>query len=385
MKVILVGAGRFGRFYVDYLLDCKSEDISLVGIVEKYIDRSPVKDEILASGVPIYDSLSDFYEKDTADLVILSTPAFLHRDGCVEALAHGSNVLSEKPLTPTMAEANEIMALEKSTGKFAAIGYQWSYDSVIQELKKDIISGVLGKPKKFKTRLCWPRTYEYYSSGWSGCISKDGRLVLDSIASNATAHYIHNMFFILGESMDKSASPVSVKAECLRANDIESYDTAVLKMTMKDGVELYYIASHAAEGKNTTIIEYEFENATVKFSWETKNKLVAFFKNGEVKEYGQTADSVNVWSKIGACIDAIKQGTTPICTAETAAPHVNLLENIYKNVKIVDFPKERIVRREDGIHVTGLSQDIADAYEKGAMLSELPGYEFLSTTEFKNS
>jgi hypothetical protein len=63
----------------------------------------------------------------------------------------------------------------------------------------------------------------YQRSFWSGRIKDDnGNWILDSVASNATAHYIHNMFYVLGNEVDKSAVPVEVAAELYRANNIEN-------------------------------------------------------------------------------------------------------------------------------------------------------------------
>ena len=55
-----------------------------------------------------------------------------------------------------------------------------------------------------KTMVSWPRDDAYYDpQGWKGKrFCQDGNAVNDSIAMNATAHYLHNMLFILGEAME---------------------------------------------------------------------------------------------------------------------------------------------------------------------------------------
>jgi hypothetical protein len=75
----------------------------------------------------------------------------------------------------------------------------------------------------------WPRSRSYYrrGGGWGGRIEMNGVPVYDSIAANACAHYLHNMLFVLGDAPDESAVPLRVEAECLRANDIENFDTCV--------------------------------------------------------------------------------------------------------------------------------------------------------------
>jgi len=41
------------------------------------------------------------------------------------------------------------------------IGYQWSYSEGIQSLKKDILSGLFGKPIRMKSLCLWPRDFAY--------------------------------------------------------------------------------------------------------------------------------------------------------------------------------------------------------------------------------
>lgn len=124
-----------------------------------------------------------------------------------------------------------MLVAERQYCKFIAIGYQWSFSDAIQALKQDILDGILGAPISMKTAISWPRNFAYYrrGGGWGGKIAKDGVTVLDSIASNACAHYLHNMLFLLGSSMEESALADSIEADCLRANNIETFDTCALR------------------------------------------------------------------------------------------------------------------------------------------------------------
>ena len=39
-----------------------------------------------------------------------------------------------------------------ATGVFVAIGFQWSFSRAVQALKRDVMAGVLGKPKRLRGR-----------------------------------------------------------------------------------------------------------------------------------------------------------------------------------------------------------------------------------------
>jgi len=371
MKILLVGAGGYGALYVRELLKANDPDITFEGVVEPYFDTCATKADILAANIPVYKTMDEFYAERKADLAIIVTPTFLHKEMSLCALSHGSYVLCEKPVSPTVSDANAMLEAEKEYGKWIAIGYQWSFSEAIQELKKDIISGVLGAPISLKTAISWPRTRAYYQrgGGWGGRISKDGVMILDSIASNACAHYLHNMLFVLGDAMDISAEVDSFEAECYRANDIENFDTCSLKLKAK-GVPLYFIASHAADKHKNPVFLYKFENADVTFSQSEGSQIKAVFKDGTEKYYGDPFK--DGFKKVTDCVDSIKNGTYPVCRVKTAIPHARFIEELYKTTKIVDFPKEAITEnaKQDGVCVNGLFDAMYKAYEAEAMLSE---------------
>lgn len=373
MKILLVGAGGFAQNYINILLAEKAPSIELQGIVDPYFAASEEKARIESRGIPIYDTMQAFYAHHTADLAIICTPTHLHCEQSVFAVANGSNVLCEKPLAPTVKEAERMNNAQKEYRRFIAIGYQWSFSDAMRKLKKDILSGVFGAPLSFKTLVCWPRSRGYYErgSGWAGRIQKDGRLVLDSIASNACAHHLHNMLFLLGDTMETSAPTELLRAECYRANAIENFDTCVMKMRTARGVDLYFAASHATkEQKNPTFI-YSFEKGRVMYSEDETPQLRAEFQSGDTKIYGNPSE--NAFQKLADCIAAVRNGTKPICTVETATPHVHLIADLYRTTEIQDFSGEaiRYDTEKDAVYVEGLLEALSSAYRKEAFLSEV--------------
>ena len=85
----------------------------------------------------------------------------------------------------------------------------------------------------------------YNRNDWAGRIKSDsGEWVLDSPANNAMAHYLHNALYVLGETPTTSARPISVQAELYRANPIENYDAAVLRVMTDKNVEVLFYGAH---------------------------------------------------------------------------------------------------------------------------------------------
>lgn len=370
MRVLLVGAGGYGAGYINTLRALSAEDPSIV--LAGVVSTSAKKKGLDLGGVPIYDTIEEFYTEHTADLAIISTPPFLHCSQSIYALSHGSYVLCEKPIAPTLEEAEAMLAAEKKYQKWIAIGYQWSFSNAIQALKADILSGKFGKPISLKTTISWPRNIAYYGrgTGWGGRIQKDGVVVLDSIASNACAHFIHNMFFLLGDSLSSSADFSSLEGECFRANDIENFDTCVLKMTTEKGVKLYFSASHAAEKERAPEFVFTFENGKVLYSEEDSPCIKAILNSGETVCYGNPSE--DNFKKVADCIRAVKEGTEPVCTVRTATPHTKLIKQIYECIPVENFPKARICLEpaDNRIFVKGLFEQLQSAYKAETLLSE---------------
>ncbi len=377
MKILLVGAGGYGNSYVNILLQQSMPCVIWEGVVDPYYNTCQRKTQIDEANIPVYDTMEAFYAEHNADLAIICTPTFLHCEQSICALSHGSNVLCEKPLAPTVAEAEKMLAAEKKYGRFLAVGYQWSYSDTMRKLKADILEDVLGRPICFKTVISWPRNRDYFRRGigWGGRIQKDGRLVLDSIASNACAHYLHNMLFLLGNTMQTSASVTDFTADCYRANVIENFDTCCFNMLAGD-VKLYFAATHAAEQKRNPEFVYTFEKARVTFSQDADSNVVAEFYDGQKKCYGNPFEDNT--KKFFDCVTAVETGTVPVCTARTATPHVHFIEALYKTTPIKQFSESllQINPINDSIFVEGLFDALNAAYETETLFRDSGAHIF---------
>ena len=373
MKILLVGTGGFAAGYIKTLLNREDASVTWAGAVDPYISEE-TRALLEENRIPVYATMEEYYVNHTADLAIICTPTYLHKEQCVYALSKGSHVLCEKPLAPTEEEGREMLAAEEKYGKFIAVGFQWSFSAAMQAFKQAILEGELGRPIALKTAVSWPRNRTYYgrSTGWAGSIKRNGKLVLDSIASNACAHYLHNMLFVLGDKMDESAEITRLEGTCLRANKIENFDTCSLRMETANGTKLYFAASHATDTTKSPVFEYRFEKATVCFDEAGGAQILAKFADGTEKSYGDPKKA-NDFKKLWDCVEAIRTGTRPVCTVKTALPHAMCIEKIYREVPIESFDPAQIVdnAEKDRLEVPGLFDRLYAAYAEEKLLNEL--------------
>lgn len=382
MKILLVGVGGYGATYLRPLMAGQYPQTVIEGIVDPYFEKCAECERILEAGIPVYETMDAFYREHSAELAVISTPTFLHCQQSIFAVQNGSHVLCEKPAAPTKAQVMQMIEAEKQYGRFIAIGFQWSFSEAVLALKQDILDGKLGRPVLLRTMIQWPRGKTYYrrGGGWGGRLSLNGMPVYDSIASNACAHYLHNMLFVLGEDLHSSACPAHTEAECLRANPIENFDTCTIKLHLANGAEAFFVASHATASNRNPVFEYEFTKARVHFSADDGSQIVAVFDDGSTKNYGDPFYASGT-KKLEDCMACVESGNSPVCTVSTAYPHAALIDELQQHLVISDFPPEMIFENEERIYAAGLTDVMNRAYEKAEMFSKV-GYDFAKPFSF---
>ncbi|MCX7796468.1 MAG: Gfo/Idh/MocA family oxidoreductase [bacterium] len=378
LSIVLVAIGGYGNNYVKALLqEGDNYGIEIVGAVDPYPESCINLEELKRRKIPIFSDLEEFYKIKKANLAVISSPIHFHCKQTITALENGSNVLCEKPAAATIQEIYRMIETRDRTQLKVAIGFQWAYDQAYISLKNDVMKGLLGKPKRLKTLVLWPRNMAYYRrSNWAGRkMDNNGNWILDSVANNATAHFLHNMLHLLGKSIESSTRPIEVTAELYKANPIENFDTSAIRVLTEDRVEILFYATHAVRNQVGPIFIYEFESAIVAYNEptipESTNKLIARFKDGNIKDYGSPNHSSV--RKLWKTIDAIRGKDIVYCPLESAMAHTLTINGAQESTpEIIDFPEEIIRREGDPVlnWVEGLEETLKYCYREGILPSE---------------
>jgi predicted dehydrogenase len=375
--VAMVGLGGYGQIYVKALLErATTARLKFVAGIDPFPQGCQHLPEIRNRKIPVFLSMEDFLRSDRADLVILATPLQLHCEQACQALDAGTHVLCEKPLGTHPDQVHEMVRARDRNHRQLAIGYQWSYSPPIQNLKRDISEGRFGRPRSLRTRVYWPRDEKYYARcSWAGRRNDpDGRLVLDSPANNACAHYLHNMFYILGHATDRSDWPASVKAELYRANPIENYDTAVIRCRTRSGADVIFVTSHATQEERDPVFCYEFENATIHYG-KFGDAIVAELRDGSRINYGSPASSERP-DKLFDVLQSIRDGQPVVCGPEAAGAQTACIFAAQQSMpEIVEFTGDIVVAEDKPgsrrIFVKDLDKTLDRCYERMSLPSEL--------------
>jgi predicted dehydrogenase len=216
---------------------------------------------------------------------------------------------------------------------------------VFHALKRDLMAGRYGKVISAGILTLWPRDKAYYArSPWAGQryigTESEPVWVFDSILSNANAHAVNLMLFLMGGTMGRSVQPVDVTAELYRAHDIGSFDTCVVRSRLDNGAELFYAGSHATQ---TTAHQYtiQCENAVITFG-QNDASCIATTPDGAVVRYGdlygKTPDDQKLWDTVAA----VRNECDVYSTLEAARSHVLLVNGADRSSEITTIPFEGI-------------------------------------------
>ena len=383
VTVALAGLGGYGNVYLRLLLGAgeKSGTFQFVAGIDPYPEGCEYLKELEDMDVALFSSLDQFYRQMGADLLIIAAPIHLHASMTQQALSRGSYVLCEKPLTASVHDARAMKQAETESGLQVAIGFQWSYSHTITRLKNDILKGRFGVPRRFKNISLGPRKTSYYQrASWAGRIrTDDGRMVLDSPVSNAAAHYLHNMLYLLGREKSLSLIPETVSAETYRAKNIENYDTAALRFSAPNDVELLFYATHSTLGALGPMMSFEFDDAVVLYASGTGRHMIVRFNDGHIEDYGDPNDYLG--DKLWQTIEAVRTGAAPRCGIDAAAAHILCVDAVQKS-EIVEFPEEliRTTPFEDDtlVHVQGLEEALLQCCSNNILPSEHGGIAWAS-------
>ncbi|GEK58450.1 quinolinate phosphoribosyl transferase [Marinococcus halophilus] len=369
-RIVLAGTAGYGELYLQTLKE-QNRLSWLEGVIDIFPEKSSFYQDIQAAGVPVYESMEAFYAEREAELAVIATPIHLHAGQAVTAMKAGSNVLCEKPASASWEEAEEMRRVRDETGKFLAIGFNWSFSNAVLEFKEDIQAGRFGRPLHGSALVLWPRNDAYYArSSWAGKkLGAGGAPIFDSVANNATAHFMHNLFYVLGDTKNESAKIDTLEMEVYRANPIETFDTCALRAITDRGVDLAFFASHAVEKEVNPSFYMEFEEAVVSYEWGKPMKAV--WHNGTEKSYNDP-ESEHM-HKLNVCIDAVLGHSQDIrCGIEASYSHLLTIESVHQM-----FPESYVFGEEEkqvdaslGLtYIPGLAEVLETCYAE----RKLPG------------
>jgi predicted dehydrogenase len=147
-----------------------------------------------------FASYEEAFSNPTIDAIVVCTPNNSHRDVAIAALEHGKDVVVEKPIACSTAEADEILAAAKRTGRHVFVAENHRYRPHVLALERIVRSGDLGVIKLIRINVL--RHQQFAQNEWRA----DRDCMGGGIFIDAGIHWV-NVLLTLGQGF-----PVSITA-----------------------------------------------------------------------------------------------------------------------------------------------------------------------------
>lgn len=122
----VIGAGALGYHHVRILRDL--EGVALQGFVDSRPERAAQVSAEL--GVRAYPDVGALLDEVDAVTIVVPTPA--HFEVARDAVARGTHVLIEKPITATLEEADALLEAAERTGALVQIGHVERFNRAVR-------------------------------------------------------------------------------------------------------------------------------------------------------------------------------------------------------------------------------------------------------------
>ncbi|WP_109439164.1 Gfo/Idh/MocA family protein [Aquimarina sp. AU119] len=117
LKAGVLGAGHLGKIHLRLLE--QSENYNLIGFYDA--SQSQAKSIVEEFGYQLFNSVEELI--DAVDVVDIVTPTFAHFEVAKQAIKAGKHVFIEKPITNTVAEAQQLIELSNTHGVKGQVGH----------------------------------------------------------------------------------------------------------------------------------------------------------------------------------------------------------------------------------------------------------------------
>ena len=288
IRLAMVGTGVRGTYVWGLpVIEAYKDLVEMVALCDINPKRMAASKKILGINAKTFDAkdFSLMISETKPDIVIVTTTDCFHEKYIIQALESGCDVISEKPIATEAEQCQRITDAENRTGKKVYVGFNVRYMNESIEMKKILLSGVLGKIIAVDYQECLNTLHgaDYYRR-WHGKKKYSGSLLVhkashqfdlinwlldaepvDVQAIGKLAFYGHNNSyrarncrtcsftkeckFYWDMTKDEVAMNLYGNCEdvdhyyrdgCVWENEIDSYDTSAVQVNYDNGTQMSY-------------------------------------------------------------------------------------------------------------------------------------------------
>lgn len=336
MKYALIGCGRISTNHVKAVLNNHLEFVAVCDVIPEHMEEVLAKHGIQDdSSIQRYVDYKKMIEENEIELIGIATESGNHAEIALYCIDHGINVIIEKPMAMSIADAEEIISRSEKKGVKVSACHQNRFNVAVQKMRDALEEGRFGKLSHGSIHVRWNRNRGYYDQApWRGTWAQDGGALM-----NQCIHGIDLLRWMLGDEIE------------------EVY--GVTRQQFHDYLEAEDVGMAVIKFKNGSIATVE--GTTNVYPQNLEETLYLFGEKGTVKLGGKSTNNIDVWdfadeteadqenkgleeatsnvygnghtSLYADMIEAIKQGRRPYVDAYAGKNALELVLAIYKSQK----------------------------------------------------
>ena len=271
MKYALIGCGRIAVNHIKAALNNKLEIVAVCDVLPEAMEtllakHGLEKDESIARYTDYKTMLAEHPE---IQLASIATESGIHAEVALYCIDHGVNIIIEKPMAMSMADAEEIIRRSEEKGVKVSACHQNRFNVAVQETRRALEAGRFGKLSHGSIHVRWNRNKGYYAQApWRGTWAQDGGCLM-----NQCIHGIDLLRWMMGDEVD------------------EVY--GVTKQQFHDYLECEDIGMAVVKFKNGAV--GTIEGTTNVYPKNLEETLYLFGETGTVKIGGTSTNNIDVW------------------------------------------------------------------------------------------
>lgn len=149
----VVGGGIMGSFHVRALLE--RPDIERVVLVDPAEERRAAL-ERRHGRLRSYATVGEALEHEALDFACVAVPPSLAPETASVLVEHGIPVLIEKPMGPTVRDAESLVRLAEERGVLLSVGYIERFNPAVEALREELEKGTAGRVLHMHARRLSP-------------------------------------------------------------------------------------------------------------------------------------------------------------------------------------------------------------------------------------
>lgn len=348
LKVGIIGCGGIAKGkHLPSL--AKVKEVEIVAFCDVIIERAEeVQETYGTADSKVFADYKEMLAEMDLDVVHVCTPNISHAEISIAALEAGNHVMCEKPMAKKAAEAREMIAAAKRTGKKLTIGYQGRFATESLYLQEVCAAGELGEIYSAKAHAIRRRAVPTWGVFLDEEAQGGGPLIdIGTHALDLTLWMMDNYKpkYVVGKTYHE-LSQTKNAANAWGPWDPEKFtveDSAFGFVVMENGATIYLEASWALnsldvkESKTTLFGTKGGADMNDGLTLNGEDRGLLYEKKIELEAGGVAfydgAASSPADLEAQAWIDAILNDTAPVVLPEQALVVTEILEAIYESSK----------------------------------------------------